>query len=519
MRPVAHARPGECCRQGKYSTGEGRWPRVTAYCIQNMLNTSSIHPDPAHEGEGFTDPLSWALKTLACLCTGWVALGLLVGCASVARYPDNPPLENFHTDSSPPGLAAQGSGDTLLILTFSGGGSRAAAVAYGVLEALAATRFAAGSTKASMLEEIDMISAVSGGSITAAYFGLYGERIFTDFRKQFLERNVTAELAAIMLSPGTLSRLSSATFGSGDVLDEYFSQQLFDKAALDELVDAQGPYVQINATDLFKGGQFGFTPEQFALICSDINRFPVSRAVAASSAVPMIFAPITLANRAGSCNYTPPPWIQEGLQERGINNRRHRIASNLGVYLDTEAHPFIHLVDGGLADNMGLRAVMDYLVVEGGLWNTLQRFGLQNTGNIVLITVDASAHLPSRWEQSDATPPSSVILDAATTTPLINYNFETQEYLRSNLPEWTRELEHRKCKGDSNCTAPGVYLVELHLGDIPDPELRKRLTSVPTDFYLEPGVVDDLIRAGHQLLYNHPRYRLLLENTGATVSP
>jgi NTE family protein len=168
---------------------------------------------------------------------------------------------------------------------------------------------------------------------------------------------------------------------------------------------------------------------------------------------------------------------------------------------------------------MGLRAVMDYLVVEGGLWNTLQRFGLQNTGNIVLITVDASAHLPSRWEQSDATPPSSVILDAATTTPLINYNIETQEYLRSNLPEWTRELEHRKCKGDSNCTAPGVYLVELHLGDIPDPELRKRLTSVPTDFYLEPGVVDDLIRAGHQLLYNHPRYRLLLENTGATVSP
>jgi len=106
-----------------------------------------------------------------------------------------------------------------------------------------------------------------------------------DFRNQFLERNVTAELTSAMLSPGTLGRLSSVTFGSGDALDEYFSRQLFGKAVLRELVDGQGPFVQINATDLFKGGQFGFTPEQFALICSDIDRFPVSRAVAASSAV------------------------------------------------------------------------------------------------------------------------------------------------------------------------------------------------------------------------------------------
>ena len=459
------------------------------------------------------------IKTLTGLFGCWIVTGLLAGCASMARYPENPPLENFDVENTLSGMGAQGSGDTLLILTFSGGGSRAAALAYGVLEALAATRLPAGSEKQSMLDEIDMISAVSGGSVTAAYFGLYGERIFTDFRDQFLERDVTTELATAMLSPGTLSRLSSVTFGSGDVLDEYFSRQLFGKAALRELVDAEGPFVQINATDLFKGGQFGFTPEQFALICSDIDRFPVSRAVAASSAVPMIFAPVTLANRAGSCDYDPPQWLQEGRLERGINNRRHRIASNLGTYLDTAAHPYIHLVDGGLADNTGLRAVMDYLVIEDGLWNTLQRFNLHQARNIVLITVDASAILPSRWEQSDATPPGSAILDAATTTPLVNYNFETLEYLRSNLPDWASELQRHRCKGDSDCTAPGVYLIELRLEDIPDPILRKRLTSIPTVFSLNPGVVDDLVNAGQQLLHNHSGYRQLLESTGATTLP
>ena len=459
------------------------------------------------------------IKTLICLLGSWIVMGILAGCASMAHYPENPPLENYDVDDTLSSLGAQVSGDTLLILTFSGGGSRAAALAYGVLEALAATRLVAGSEKHSMLDEVDMISAVSGGSVTAAYFGLYGERIFADFRSLFLERDVTTELATAMLSPGTLARLSSVTFGSGDVLDEYFSRQLFGKAPMRELVDAQGPFVQINATDLFKGVQFGFTPEQFALICSDIDRFPVSRAVAASSAVPMIFAPVTLANRAGSCDYDPPQWLQDALREKGSNNRRHRIASNLNTYLDTDAHPYIHLVDGGLADNTGLRAVMDYLVIEDGLWNTLQRFNLHNASNIVLITVDASAILPSSWEQSDATPPSAAILDAATTTPLLNYNFETLEYLRSNLPDWASDLQHHRCGGDNDCTAPGIYLIELQLGDIPDPVLRKRLTSVPTDFSLAPDVVDELIDAGQQLLHNHTGYRQLLENTGATLTP
>ncbi|MGD2056702.1 MAG: patatin-like phospholipase family protein, partial [Gammaproteobacteria bacterium] len=247
---------------------------------------------------------------------------LLTGCASMARYPDNPPLARFDRQHTLSGLQAQGSGDTLLILTFSGGGTRAAALAYGVLEALATTRLP-GTGQQTMLDEIDMISSVSGGSITAAYFGLYGKRIFTEFRSAFLERDVTTELASRMFSPATLSRLSSDTFGTGDVLDEYFSETLFGTTPVRELVDEDGPFVQINATDLFKGGQFGFTPQQFTLICSDIDRFQVSRAVAASSAVPMVFAPITLVNRAGSCNYQPPQWLQQDAEH---NSRRYRIA-------------------------------------------------------------------------------------------------------------------------------------------------------------------------------------------------
>ena len=45
-----------------------------------------------------------------------------------------------------------------------------------------------------LLDEVDTISGVSGGSFPAAYFGLYGDRIFEDFEERFLYRNVQGAL-------------------------------------------------------------------------------------------------------------------------------------------------------------------------------------------------------------------------------------------------------------------------------------------------------------------------------------
>ena len=185
---------------------------------------------------------------------------MLAGCSGLAeRSPENPPVAHIEASKTVSGLQTRGSGEILLVLTFSGGGSRAAALAYGVLEALKDTALVQSTNKQTLLDEVDMISAVSGGSVTAAYFGLFGDRLFTDFRGDFLQRDVSAELKDIVLSASTLTRLSSETFGTGDVLDEYFRKRLFGNASLNLLLDSNGPFIQINATDLFKGGQFGFT--------------------------------------------------------------------------------------------------------------------------------------------------------------------------------------------------------------------------------------------------------------------
>ncbi len=63
---------------------------------------------------------------------------------------------------------SQKSDELLLILTFSGGGTRAAALSYGVLQTLADTQVAVGGKQLRLLDEVDVISSVSGGSFTSA---------------------------------------------------------------------------------------------------------------------------------------------------------------------------------------------------------------------------------------------------------------------------------------------------------------------------------------------------------------
>lgn len=438
---------------------------------------------------------------------------LLTGCASTARYPENPALDR--APSRPQIATERPLGNSLIILTFSGGGSRAAALALGVLEELQATGINQGTQ--SLLDEVDMISAVSGGSIIAAYYGLYGERVFSDFRRDFLDRDIRAELRDRMLSVDNLSRLTSETFGSGDVLDEFLRERLYGEATLDQLQDNQGPRVIINATDLFKGSRFGFTRQQFSLICSDSTQFPVARAVAASSAVPLIFTPITLTNRAGSCNFPVPNWVHLGLNERDTNPRRYAAARLWQRYLKPADGPYIHLQDGGLADNLGLRAVLDHIVVHDGLRRGANGKGPKLPPQVVIISLDATAQFPTQWEKSESNPPNSAILDAATTAPINNYNFETSEYLRTNLGRWLDNNYSARCPRSTPCPIQ-LHNIQVRLEDITDSTTRDELSVIPTDFTLPPGSADKIIAAGRQLLRDHPSFRRLLNEYRAPKS-
>jgi NTE family protein len=217
-----------------------------------------------------------------------------------------------------------------------------------------------------------------------------------------------------------------------------------------------------------------------------------------------------LVNRAGTCDTPVPGWVTEGLKEKETNSRRYRAALTQRALLNSEDHPYIHLLDGGLTDNLGLRAILDRIVINGGIWDTLQEYGHQDAKQVVLIVVDASAIPPTQWDKSADGPPTTAILDAATTAPIASYNFETLQHVHRNIATWQAEIARARCRSPGRCAGTKFYLVDLSLESLADEELRDRLIAIPTRFRLEPEQVEDLIRAGGALLRSHAQFRRLI---------
>jgi NTE family protein len=228
---------------------------------------------------------------------------LLVLTACTAHYTVNNRIETVKSVerySLGNTAGSEKSDELLLILTFSGGGTRAATLSYGILQALADTQIAVDGKQRRLLDEVDLISSVSGGSLTSAYYGLFGDRIFEDFETKFLLRNVEEELAWRIIALSSWSKLASSYYARSDLAAEYFDEILFEGKTFSDFQIPRLPMIAINATDIALGTQFTFLGNQFAPICADLSSYPVSRAVTASAAVPGLFSSIVLKNYAGT---------------------------------------------------------------------------------------------------------------------------------------------------------------------------------------------------------------------------
>ena len=447
------------------------------------------------------------------LCLAALLSLLLSACAT---HPVNTRTVQNRAAAPADGIAAiadASRSDSLqVVLTFSGGGMRAAAFSYGVLEALRDTEILWEGKRRRLLDEADLISAVSGGSFTAAYYGLHGEAVFTDFEPRFLKRDVQGGLVLRMLNPYNWIRVASPLFGKSELAAEYYDRLLFDGATFADLDAANGPQLRINATDMSLGAQFAFTREQFAWICSDLSGFPISRAVAASSAVPLVFSPVTLHNHAASCRFEPPGWVADALAKPQASGRRFQQAQWQLSYRDEARRPYLHLLDGGLADNLGLRGAVDQITREGGVWNLMRREGLEATRKVVFFVVNAESGLDLRWDQIPGNLALSSSLFSATTVPINSYSFETVELLRSGIAQWRRHIISQRCSGEQDpvCGDIEFYLVEINLAALPDPVERARLQGLPTSLRLDDGEVDALRSAAHVVLSHSPEFRRLL---------
>ena len=203
-----------------------------------------------------------------------------------------------------PGVDAN-SDKLFVVVTFSGGGKRAAAFSYGVLEALRDVEVTTpDGERHPLLDEIDLISAVSGGAFTAAYYALNGKESFQSYAPRFLNHDTEQDLWHKVLTPVNWPRLAKTEVSRSDLEVEYFDEQLFKGATVNDVM-TRSPRVIVSATDLVRAKPFAFTREQLNGICVDPKSVPVARAVFASAATPIYFAPLVMRTFAGQCGYQP----------------------------------------------------------------------------------------------------------------------------------------------------------------------------------------------------------------------
>lgn len=441
------------------------------------------------------------------ICTAMVCLGLAwsaAGCSAFSAA--NQPLAHYDPDYGYRPKAAQIErpiGEVLLLLAFSGGGTRAAALSYGVLQELRDSAVSVDGERARLLDHVDVITSVSGGSFTAAYYGLFGDRIFTDYEPRFLRRNIQRQLILEVLNPLNWFRLAGEFFDRTELAIRLYDEEIFDRATFADLQATRGPFLEINATDLAAANRFTFFQPQFDLICSDLSQLEVARAVAASSAVPGVFSAITLRNYAGTCDYQRPPWLDAALAGRKESLRRYRNARIVERYLERKPK-YIHLVDGGVADNLGLRGPLDTVILVGGLRERFDQLGA-DPRIIAIVVVNAEVHPEAAFSDSAIAPSLAAVIDAVSNTQIYSYNFETLELMRESIERWARGLPH-----DAQGRAVETFVVEIAFEALADAKQREYFDGLPTSFALPDEAVDRLVDAGRRLLRESPDYQRLL---------
>jgi NTE family protein len=460
-------------------------------------------------------------KYLLVLLGAWFLIA--AGCA---HYRQNAPLARYDAkagyrfENVSPG---ENSDSLFVILAFSGGGTRAAALAYGVLEKLRAAPIRWDGRARRLLDEVDVISSVSGGSFAAAYYALFGEETFSEFRPVFLYRDVQGELFARLFYPANWFRLLSPTFDRIDMAAEYYNAEIFRGRTFGDLLRLnRRPYIILNATDMTLGDRFEFTQRQFDPICSDLAGQPVARAVAASSAFPGLLSPITLKNYAGTCGYTEPLWVANALDERDVTSRSFLNAGHRASYRDRDSRRYLHLLDGGVADNIGLRAPILALMTNQGPWDLLAMINRKLVRKVVVIVVNAKNAPDTALDKRERSPGLTSVLSAVANAPMDNYSFDTIEQLLNGIKDWKGDdLAYRHCAEKIREACPGAklppppqpvefYPVVVSFDSLKEDGERAYFKNLPTTFALPREAVDRLVEVGGRLLDASPEYRRLL---------
>lgn len=444
--------------------------------------------------------------------------GVLVGamilssCMAPDTRPTNKPL--VFTTGSIQFRDAQNFGDVGIIIAFSGGGARSAAFGYGVLSALADQPSPGGKNRM-LADDVAVVAGVSGGAVLASHFALRGRTGLDDFRRNFLGQDVEASLHTAF-TPQNLLRGYQGGMNDLSGFPSWLDRKLFRGATLGDMSRPDRPRLVIHATDLYNRNPFIFDRPSFAAICSNYNDYPLAYAVAASAAVPVVFAPVTLQNFSKSCLPGDGGSPRAQSSARGATSLVEREYWNaLGRYETAPDLNYLKLYDGGLVDGIGTQSLLHLMGRPAP--EPLPAARARRLRHLLVIVVDASTRVGGDLSINAKSPKAPDAIVAAIDAMINIPNFQSFDALQNRLPVWRDQVIRWRCatqRSGKGCRDLDVGIVRLALADTADPPTAKRIMRLHNRLTLKPDDVDFLSGLGRRLLIEHPAYRQFLQRMG-----
>ena len=304
-----------------------------------------------------------------------------------------------------------------------------------------------------LLQQVDVLSAVSGGALPAAYYALDGYRT-VDFSNGFLERmghDFQSEMRGRFVSPGNLLKYWFTDATKSDTVVQVLDEQLFHHATFADL-NPDRPKLLLNATDALTGEPFVISDESFAGLASPLSSFGVARAVYMSAAYPGVFNPVPLYGNASSSGST--------------------------------TRPAVLAYDGGPVDNLGVKTLVNLLRNA----DQSAPIGARFPEGCVIISVDATPRMAG--EQDQPLSASTVLLKSHRREVLERVGIAEGQQDRAMFSTFTVN------GGQSVCTF--WHLALRQLSD--DDPVGVKVTRIKTSLGLEQVDQDALIRAARQLI-------------------
>jgi len=413
--------------------------------------------------------------------------------------------------------------DMVVALSFSGGGMRAAAFSYGVLQGFNETTVPTRSGPVSLLDRLDFLSGVSGGSVLAAYYGLRGREALGDFKQRFLLANAEESLQT-ELSLGNIARGLQGGVNDTTGFPVWLDAHLYNHATFKDLLRRPRPRVWINASDIYNRTAFIFAPVTFSALCSDLTGYPVSLAVAASAAVPVVFAPIVIQNYPGGCPVGLPSWVKRARNDVNAPPLLKSYADALERYSSGEIK-YVKLLDGGLVDNYGLAGFTIARLASESPFGPLAPQEAVKLRRFLFLIVDSGRDPSGKWAQTIPGPSGVDLITASSDTATESGAIGSYSAFDATMDDWRKALVGWRCglsEADRrrlgappgwNCRDVQFFISRVGFDGL-TPDRTAALNGVETRLKLPPDQVDMLITAGRDALNANPKFRAFMNSFG-----